>query len=233
MKCNYYATGLGGFIGRNLSKHIDVQRYQSNKEGEYVVIHLSAYGNHYYQDNIGDIIQANILDLLKMVSECDERLVKFYNISTSSVTLPKQTMYSASKLFGETFIDALNDERFVNVRPYSVYGPGEADHRFIPTVIRHLHSGEEMLLDTKARHDWIHVDDFIKAMLAGYTSVGTGVNYSNLEIVEMLEIISGKKLNYKESRLRSYDNYSWRSPVSVPHRHIYEGLKNTYESFTR
>jgi nucleoside-diphosphate-sugar epimerase len=238
MSYDFYVTGSRGFIGSNLVRYLAGQNVQpfhfGKKDRPFVVIHLAAYGNHYHQQHPEEIVKANVLDLMYMVNDCrQDNLVKFYNVSTSSVTLPKQTMYSASKMLGETIVENLKDDRFVSVRPYSVYGPGEAARRFIPTVIRHLHSGQEMPLDTKATHDWIYVEDFIKAMLAGHTIVGTGMKYSNLEVVEMLQIISGKKLNYRETNLRPYDNYAWVSPVTVPHRSLFQGLKETYESFTR
>jgi hypothetical protein len=47
----------------------------------------------------------------------------------------------------------------------------------------------------------------------------------------MLETISGKKLNFEEAKLRNYDNFKWVCPKGVPHRYIYEGLKQTYEYY--
>lgn len=125
------------------------------------------------------------------------------------------------------------DKPIVNIRPYSVYGPGEAQHRFIPTVIRALQTGETIPLDVHAKHDWIFVEDFIDAMFAGHTDIGTGESFSNLQVVHALQEISGKMLNYQPAVLRNYDNKDWKCPVGVPHRSLYEGLKQTYESFTR
>lgn len=239
----YYVTGASGFIGKRLMKLLPdaISLMDAEPDGitPFTVIHLAAYGNHVKQTNRAEIVNANIGWLLKMISKYRlETLVRFINVSTSSVTLPVQTMYSASKLLGETIINSLKDERFFNVRPYSVYGPEEADHRFIPTVIRHLHSGEVMQLDTMATHDWIFVDDFIQAMLSiepgqQVYPIGTGVKHTNYEVVKMLESISGKKLNFEDKTMREYDNDNWVSPVRVPHRMLFEGLRETYESFTR
>lgn len=241
----YFITGANGFIGKavcsylenkgeEIVKHIRLGKYTGShvlaRECD-VIIHLSAYGNHYHQTDVYEIVERNINDLLKLIeiAKQSKSLVKFYNISTSSVTLPVQTMYSASKLFGETLINSLKDERFVNVRPYSVFGPGEAAHRFIPTVIRCLKTGETMQLNG-SYHDWIFISDFIEAMFSGETEIGTGERYSNVEIKRMLEEISGKKLNFEPMPLRIYDNKNWVCKKGVKHIPIYEALKLTYES---
>lgn len=230
MKC--YVTGKGGFIGRTVLNYLKGEEILTTMTRGCTVVHLAAYGNHHFQMEADKIIQANITDLKTLVDEALFLGVeKFYNISTSSVTLPHQTMYSASKLFGETFINSLKDERFVNVRPYSVYGEGEAGHRFIPTVIRHLKSGEQMPLDPYANHDWIHSEDFVKAMFDGSKEVGSGIQTSNIAIVNILEEISGKKLNYYPTQMRSYDTSKWVCPNGVCCRTLHEGLKQTYDYY--
>jgi nucleoside-diphosphate-sugar epimerase len=117
--------------------------------------------------------------------------------------------------------------------PYSVYGPGEPQHKFIPTVIRALLSGEQITIDEDATHDWIFVTDLIEAMFAGETELGTGIKTTNKDVVNVLEHISGKKLNYITGRLRSYDNDNWKASKGVKHVSLYEGLKQTYEYFAQ
>ncbi len=239
----YFVSGGSGFIGKAVVSFLEKQGHEVLKydrdwkndlAGCDIVVHLAAYGNHYFQNEPEKIVVANILDLIELVTEAkDAGIKKFYNASTSSVTLPTQTMYSASKLFGETFINSLKDERFVNVRPYSVYGEGEAQHRFIPTVIRHLKSGQEMPLDPYAVHDFIHVDDFVKAMFDGHTSIGSGVQCSNLFIVSTLEEISGKKLKYVPTQMRNYDTEKWVCPTPVPCRSLKDGLKQTFDYYNK
>jgi len=243
----YYVTGANGFIGKHMVKYLEGQGHEVVKVGRevnvelYLVddtepfefIHLAAYGNHYDQTHHRSIIHANIgaVHNIAIALHESKNCKKFYNISTSSIQLPKDTLYSVSKRFGELMVESYNDERFVNIRPYSVYGPGEADHRFIPTVIRALKTGETIQLDEKARHDWVYIDDFIRAMFAGYKMIGTGASCTNLDIVHLLESISGNKLKFEMAHLRSYDTNRWECVKGVPHRPLREGLKQTYESF--
>lgn len=240
---NYYITGSHGFIGGHivgyLQNHNEIVVRLGREAGdwdidqskEFTVIHCASYGNHSHQTFWNETIWTNINileDLLYRGCECQ----KFYNFSSSSVTLPNQTLYSATKLVGEKIIESLNDPRFVNIRPYSVFGPGEASHRFTPTVIRCLKSGEQMQLVEWPKHDWIYIDSFIDLMFKGVTEIGSGISYSNLEIVLMLESISGKKLNYTPVEyLRSYDCKDWVCPVkNETIIDTYTGLKLTYEA---
>lgn len=237
-----YVTGKGGFIGRKVVEYLKAKGAeiaQTMTRG-CTVVHLAAYGNHHFQTETDKIIQANITDLKSLIDEAlFLGIEKFYNISTSSVTLPVQTLYSASKLLGEGLINDLKDKRFVNVRPYSIYGEGEAAHRFIPTVIRHLKSGETMQLDPQAMHDWLHVDDFVKELFTGHydfwggvKSIGSGEQVSNMGIVEILEEISGKKLNYTLAMLRNYDTLKWVCPdYSRSRKSLRVGLKQTYDYY--
>lgn len=239
----YYITGANGFIGKALQERlkgedvvcINRNHYPFEFDEGSTVIHLAAYGNHLYQQDARLTIHTNINMLQVMLDAFSvSGAHKFINISTSSVTLPVQTMYSASKMFGECLVNSYSDDRMVNVRPYSVYGPGEGLHRFIPQVIKHLNSGDCMDIDPYAEHDWIHVDDFITAMLTGHTEIGTGQQWTNMQVVRMLEQITGKSLIYKVVKnLRPYDTDKWVCKKSVDHRTLFTGLKQTYESFTR
>lgn len=239
----YYITGANGFIGKAVCDHLKNDEVIKLKHNHYpfifdagsTVIHLAAYGNHYNQTDRNQIIQSNVTTLRFLLDAFHlSDATKFYNISSSSVTLPVQTLYSASKLFGEAIVNSYNDARMVNVRPYSIYGPGEAAHRFIPTIIRSLQSGDQMVIDTDAVHDWVYVDDFVTCMFEGYTEIGSGMQATNLDIVNALELVSGKKLNYaKANGVRSYDSAKWVCPIGVPCRSLLAGLRKTYEQITR
>lgn len=239
----YYITGANGFIGKALQEYlkgndvvcINRNHYPFDFDDDSTVIHLAAYGNHSYQKDRSDIIRANIRMLEVMLDAfAFSSARKFYNISTSSVTLPVQTLYSSSKLFGECLVNSYNDPRMVNIRPYSVYGPGEALHRFIPTVIKHLNTGEEMVIDPGAVHDWIYIDDFIYMLFADKVNIGTGIQHTNMQVIRMLEQISGKELFYKVQKQREYDTDNWHCPeLNKNCASLFDGLKATYESFTR
>ena len=244
---NYFISGSSGFIGTAIKNHLLAQgksvytipRDRSIKQltnlfkyaNPDYIIHLSSYGNHHYQDNFIEMVRANITGTYNLLEAAkDFSYKKFYNFTTSSVMLKDQTHYSITKFCGEQLSKMYAN--VVNIRPYSVYGPGEADHRFIPTVIRCLNSGEEMTLDVSATHAWIYIDDLVMAMFLGETEMG-GMCVTNESIVTILEQISGKKLKYIQGIMRGYDSNNWVQPKPICYTSLYEGLKQTYEYYTK
>ncbi len=244
----YYISGSSGFIGRAISKYLNskpwadtlfaIQRQWSMDDlrdhfrqipPDYI-IHTATYGNHHEQRDFAQMVEANIIstyNILEAAKGFDYK--KIYNFTTSSVLLKNQTHYSITKYCAEQLTGMYRD--VVNVRPYSVYGPGEASHRFIPTVINCLITGNEMTLDEGATHAWIYIDDLVKALFEGETELG-GEFISNKEIVLMLEEISGKKLRYISGKLRDYNCADVPAP-GICYTSLFEGLKLTYDYFTQ
>jgi nucleoside-diphosphate-sugar epimerase len=246
---NYCISGKSGFIGSSIANYLintgdvvygisrgltigQLVEYFKITKPDYI-IHTSAYGNQYdSQKDFIEMVNANIIGTYNLLEAAKTINYKvFYNFTSSSVFLKHQTYYSITKNCGEQLSKMY--ENVVNIRPYSAYGPGEPKHRFIPTVIDCLNTGSEMILDKDATHSWIFIDDLIIALFAGVTEMGGGVKTSNIEIVQILEDISGKKLKYVSGKLRSYDTNDWMPPKGVCYTSLYDGLKLTYEYFTR
>lgn len=246
-------SGSHGFIGSHLSKRLQALGHQVlpisqellyqpkeletffKREKPDYIYHLASYGNMANQKDVAMIVFANLIGSFNMLSaSLDIPYKAFYYMSSSSVTLPRETYYSAAKAGAERLCFAFNGEAgkpIVILRPYSVYGPGEADFRFIPTVCRALIKGEEIEVDEWAVHDWIYIDDLVSAILhfpIGLKHLGTGTQTTNYDVVKALEKISGKKLKYKPAKLRNYDTNKWVSPQAIPHITLEEGLKKTY-----
>ena len=161
----------------------------------------------------------------------------FTFVSTSSVLLPVETFYSATKAGAERLCQAYKDQYrkpISIVRPYSIYGIGEAPFRFIPTVFRSCMTGEPMTLDPEPVHDWVYVTDFVKRLLTaptGISEVGTGIGTSNSIVVKLIEQITGKKANITHTkRMREFDNRIWVAKnESQSFVKLEEGLQKYYE----
>lgn len=262
----------GGFISGHLEHYLKGEdfkvsvihhnqintRHYNPFSGYDHIVYLAAYGNHSFQNlEINKTLQANILDVNNTLNRLKStRLQSFVYISTSSVTLKKQTMYSATKLVGEQLVkNAKLDKHFpgVIVRPYSVYGEGEDHRRFIPTVIRNMMRGQQFELAPHPRHDWIHVQDMVEGITLVMMNakkypgkvfeIGTGIDFSNLAVVAQLEMIMRKKAKWeRKDKQRTYDTGTeWKmNDLSMaeyfhwePQIKLADGLERTYEHFRK
>ena len=264
-------SGANGFIGKHLASRLrecgytvyPIPRdYLSNpallwdffieKQPE-LIVHLAAYGNHSTQNEDMRIFDVNVVGTFNMLEASKDIPYKaFINVSTSAVQLPITSLYSASKHAGEDLAKAFAQKykkNITNVRPFSVYGPGEADNRLIPTICRCLVSGEEMSLAPDPTHDWIYIDDFTRytSLLAerayyfkGQTiNIGTEDSYSNFQIVLWLEEISKKQLKRDiKYPQREYDDRQWVSDSTKlftafgkPYFTLGEGLQRCYDYY--
>ena len=209
------------------------------------IFHLSAYGNMANQKEDIKIFNANLVNTMRLLEVTKDIPYKaFVNVSSSSVSLPHQTIYSATKLGAEALCKAFVDEYdkpIVTARPYSVYGPGEADFRFIPTVFRSCLTGEEMDLDPYPIHDWVYVDDLIRIMIGtadhkmkgGVVNIGTGIETRNQDIISMIAKITGKHPKIgKRHKMRSFDNHEWVNEYQLgKHISLQEGLEKCYQYY--
>jgi nucleoside-diphosphate-sugar epimerase len=209
------------------------------KEKPDIVIHAAAYGNHANQDNPAMTVFSNVISSFNMLyASLQTPYAKFIQFGSSSEYGRKnyamgehdicdpETFYGASKL-SATYLARTFAKQYVKpiviVRPFSVYGEGEAPHRFIPTAIRSLLKDEEMQLDTKASHDWIYIEDFISGLALAIekgtpgqiVNIGTGREVTNEYVITALQNVSNKKLKYTETKLRPNDSSKWSADISL------------------
>lgn len=202
------------------------------------IIHCASYGNMAYQNNETMTLQANIItthNLLSVVKDFPHKV--FVYLSSSSAygvkkkpmneldSLDGDTYYAAAKIAAEALIRASMKQHYtqcVIVRPFSVYGPGEADFRFIPTAIRSIKNEQPMKVSS-GMHDWIYISDFVNGIVkvldnASYllgkaVNIGTGKQYDNIEVVQELCWLANKKVDKMPiefvNSLRSFDSDCW------------------------
>lgn len=228
------------------------------------IFHLSAYGNHSSQMDEDMTFSTNVIyTYLLLKATKDLKYKGFINFGSSSEygkkkssmreddVLEPETLYGATKgastLISRYF--ALKYKKpIVTIRPFSVYGEGEADFRFIPTAIKNMETREFMDLAPEPKHDWIYIQDFLDGVMTvvnnieqlkgQVVNIGTGIQYSNLEVVRELEKVADKTLNidvFGDKIMRSYDTTSWVANINTlkilgwkPKYTLSSGLKNTY-----
>lgn len=229
------------------------------------IYHLAGFGNMAYQKEADLIVKANILGLhnLLMVTK-DIKYKAFIYFSSSSVYGVKNhpmhetnsweatDYYGLTKAAGELIMKAfvnLYDKPVIAVRPFSVYGPGEADFRLIPTIIQCIKHSKPIQL-APGMHDWIYIDDFLEGVMVAQhyindlkgkaVNIGTGQQYDNFDILKYLCMFSRRNINrlpvtYIEN-LRSFnswvaDNSLLRSLGWVQTYSLSEGLKKCWRYY--
>lgn len=254
-----YVTGASGFIGKHLTSKLDSpiaiphQEIKTTSLEQYNNFYfLSAYGNMAQHTEDGKIFKANIEDLLHVVRETDfTDINSFVFISTSSVNLPVQTMYSRTKRAAEEILLSLSEKYhapILIIRPLSVTGVGEQKEHLIPTLIRSCIDGEEMDFVPEPTHDFVDVEDLVNGILflrdrnaKGIFELGTGEQYTNERVKEIVELTTGEKANIRKVRsLRNYDTTNWvsrnnraRNMGWMPKKTLEESIEEMVEAYEK
>lgn len=234
------------------------------------IFHLAAHGAYRNQEEVKEMMKVSIngtINLLLASKDISYRI--FVNTGSSSEygfknqpmretdLLEPFSFYAAVKASATLLCQAFAfqyKKPIVTFRPFSIYGPYESYDRFIPTIIRALINNESIRLTPGyQRRDFVYVEDLVEAyteaiqngnMLKGkLCNIGTGKEYSNDEVVQILFKIAGKKVNVEKGRFpkRSWDNPHWVADISQtkkilkwkPNHTLEKGLQKTYEWFIK
>jgi nucleoside-diphosphate-sugar epimerase len=235
------------------------------KEQPNFIYHLAAYGNQPSQKDPYQIARTNLTATTNLLlASRDIDYEGFINFGSSSEygesdnpmgeehLLNSNSFYGVTKAGATIFARACAkqwDKPIVTIRPFSVYGGGEAINRFIPIVIKSLMYDEEFKLEPEATHDWIYMSDFLDGVLTvsekiyelkgQAVNIGTGTMTTNLEVVTTLENIYKKKARFIEvTGIRPDHSLIWVADntklkqLGWKQKHTLEqGLKETSESY--
>jgi len=190
------------------------------------IIHLATYSDYRKQTDAEKMIDANIksaLNLLLASKNIDYKL--FINTGSSSEygvknkpmnekdCLKPISFYAVTKA-STTFLCQVFANEYkkpiITLRPFSVFGPYEEEKRFIPTIIKAVIENKSIKLTPgNQRRDFIYIDDvvdiYIKALSYGkklsgeILNIGTGIEYTNDEVVQTLFKVTCKKVKIKTS----------------------------------
>jgi len=256
-----YITGSHGFLGTHLLQALEGTEVTAIPHAKIKTIKLkpfesffflSAYGNMYSHKDNEKIIQANILDLISIVLQVDGgKFNSFVYMSTSSVKLPKQTMYSRTKKASEEVLLSFAEKYhkpFCIIRPFSVTGVGEQSEHLIPTLIRSCFEGEQVNLVPSPVHDFIDVDDVAAGIInlsqhraRGIFELGSGKKHTNRQVLELVEEATGKKANVNiVGQMRLYDTDNWvssnfraRSYGWLPKKTLEQSIREQVEAYKK
>ncbi len=262
-------TGSSGFVGQHLISSLNKQNIEvfpfkrewfldpnleliiKNIAPDYI-FHLASAGNIQGVHDDAQMIISNISYLFNLLQAIrDIPLKGFINVSTSSVLLPHQTTYSATKMGAEALCKAYVDQYglpIITMRPFSLYGPGDNAKHLIPIIFQSCLFKEGMDLCELPMHDWTYIEDFVEQMIghaykakqfAGETiHVGTGKSTSNYWLLKEIEEITSKHANIVGKLAPyTYDTQEWVANSNLGNvvfakTQLHEGLQKTLKSFT-
>ena len=272
-------TGASGFIGNNLAERLKRSGHQVvrlslrnetfNREIDKFkpdnIFHLAAYGSQAGENDPNEMVNVNIykscmlmeaalFNKVKSIILCgssSEYGINKWPMSEDSLLRP-DSFYAASKVAMSMMARAFakeTDLHVVTLRPFSVYGPGERDTRFIPTVIRSCLTGEPMKLCPEQNHDWIYIDDLVEGFLVcsdyahdlrgEVVNFGLGIQVTNQVVLETIQELMGKKANVTERLFpKPQDSKMWVANINRatslgwrPQTNLVRGLYKTIQFY--
>lgn len=242
-------TGIGGFTGRHLKKHLE-------KQG------MKVYGTTYTSSSMEDTFPANITDVTSMVdiiNKVDPDYIihlaaisfvghgdaaEFYRVNVigtenllqsilkSNAKVKKIIIASSANIYGNSDVDLISEtlppepvnhyacskmamEKMVAnyykklpiiiTRPFNYTGIGQAEHFLVPKIVSHFqqHRSEIELGNLDVYRDFSSVDFVVDAyakllrsdVKSEIFNVCSGNSYSLKQIIELLEVQAGYKIN--------------------------------------
>ena len=218
-----------------------------------------------YYPPFEDQLRSNVLAINNLCEEAVGAKVKkivhistaaVYGVSESGQKLKEEdvtkpdTRYGLAKRLAEKvceFYGHNTEIPFIILRPANVYGPG-SDHGTVASLVEAAKKTGQVTIygDGKARRDFLFVSDMVGAIIKAIEfdskyevfNIGTGEDYSLLDLVRFIEKITGKELEKNFKKKQDYvsemvapnvekatKKLEWKAEVSLE-----EGLKKLLKS---
>lgn len=173
---------------------------------------------------------------------------------TEEMVLRPSTVFGVSKSAASLLCQreaCVEGKPVVILRLFSVYGYWESGHRLIPhTILAVLRNRELSLTRRGIRRDFVFIEDVVGSVLKVFKkniwggeiiNIGSGIQYSNEEIVEKIFSISQKEVPISSEIFppRSHDTSFWVADIQKaldlldwqPGCAIDEGIRKTVQWF--
>ena|SRR5436190_16317504 len=175
-------------------------------DGADVVFHLAAAGVGATGDSGVDVVRSNLVGTQRALEAATSSGVARFVYTGSCFEYPPgalwredaqlapATAYAATKAAGWTLAMAHARRTGLEVtglRPFTVYGPGEAPTRLVPYAIGRALAGSDLQLSQgDQRRDWVYIDDVVLAFeLAALSAAAKG---------EMCNVCTGRSSSVRD-----------------------------------
>ncbi len=197
-----------------------------------LLVHLAAV------NDISNTFNANLIDS-NFILTSDLFRINWHRIIFASSTSAQElnNPYALSKLYGEYLCSQHHNA--LALRLFNVYGPG-AKRGIIKAAIEAAFSGKELTIQNGAQiRDFIYIDDVVKLIIqmlhepTGIIDIGTGIGTSIVQVVTLIEAITGRKIKINYTKL----DVNHQQAVSVAASPVYnytgleDGLRKTVEKY--
>ncbi|MBU0762831.1 MAG: NAD-dependent epimerase/dehydratase family protein [Candidatus Altiarchaeota archaeon] len=245
---------------------VDIRRceeYEKLPKNPEAVIHLAAISYlPQAQKNIQKAYDINVFGTYNMLKYFQVTgAEKFIYASSSKVygkpqKLPidenhpirPDTTYGRTKALSEELILKFSKEHsgaYTVLRQFNIFGPGQADTFFIPTLLSQLSEKDRIVLgNINVSRDFLYIDDLVNAYMrilkskdngVGIYNVGSGKPTKLEKIIELCIELSGKnpEISFDKKRIRADERVNYCSNKRIkktgwkPKKTIAEGLKKT------
>jgi dTDP-glucose 4,6-dehydratase len=207
-------------------------------------------------------IESNVLGTLNMLEcfrKINNNYGKFIHISTDEVyghlgfgdasfteltPIAPRSPYAASKASSDLLcLSYMNtyDSNISITRCCNNYGPNQHSEKFIPTIIKALKAGKKVPVYGEGMNirEWIHVHDHNLAVWAvathgktGIYNIGSGLELSNIELVDKICTIMGKDLDKSVRFVEDRLGHDFRYSIDfskIQNELFYEPLYNDFD----
>ncbi len=261
-KC--YVTGSDGFIGKHLVKELksyeaDVTTLECDvidegkvlneirKHQPEIIYHLAAkLGKG--KNEVCAILNTNVIGTLNILKSADKvNSVKSVVLMGSSDEYNTRSIYGITKkVVSELGILYSKNPRYsvVTLKPFIVYGPGQKNNAFVPSMMK-AYISDRIFLMSKGlqKKDFVYIDDVIDSIIltsltenisGKIIDIGTGEGTPIIELAEMMKkcgefkywtkafMRSGELMEHVADKKKAKELLGWEAKVNIK-----EGLKKT------
>jgi GDP-4-dehydro-6-deoxy-D-mannose reductase len=232
-----------------------------------VVIHLA--GKSFVPASWSDpasFINCNLMGTVTALNYCREHDSRLIFISSylygnplelpipETATLNPTNPYALSKKLAEDVCRFYSDSLGVNItilRPFNVYGPGQDENFLLPSIIRQVSSGKDIVVkDLEPKRDYIYINDLVDALIGAVTyeskfdifNIGSGKSHSVQELIQITQNTYGTELPVHSDEERRKDEImDTRADITLaklklhwePKWTLEEGIRQIFDSELR
>jgi nucleoside-diphosphate-sugar epimerase len=200
-------TGSSGYIGKYIidghgvdkKAGVDISDVNWNPIADYkTIVHLAAASNVRCQWD--ECLRDNINATYNVIKKNPGAKIIFASSCAASHTASH--WYGKSKAICEDMIRA-SGVKYTIFRLYNVAGFDDPNPHLIPNAMKAARTGEPLHVYGNCIRDYVHINDVIReidnaigGMYDNQTiDIGTGIGYSTLDVLSMVEHVIGKKIN--------------------------------------